>query len=117
MKTTEAREVIAEAVIQTLRAERWFVTDGGDGDNVLYHKVAHVLAAEIDRALGGLSRQWTMRYEGGGIDSGTTYLPIPGFPSDDVVKRSQNLEGRKIVIGWASGWSAIGESCDSGTSQ
>ncbi|SIC55733.1 Uncharacterised protein [Mycobacteroides abscessus subsp. abscessus] len=55
---SDARKLMSETIIATLRKERWFIVNGDDGGNELYHKVAHTLAAEIDKALGGLT-PWT----------------------------------------------------------
>ena len=60
-------------------------------------------AAEIDKALGGLTRQWTIRYRDGDV----TMRPSPGAPTQraiEIVK--QQLDDREIVVGWVSGWSA-----------
>lgn len=61
-----AQKLIAKTVINALRNERWFIEDGNDDDrsNVEYHKVAAVLAAEVDKALGGLKPEYGVRYEG-----------------------------------------------------
>ena len=63
------------------------------------------LAAEIDAALGGLERQWSVCYDGG-----VTMRPSPGMPPQDGVERTAEwfaTTGREIVIGWASGWSEL----------
>ncbi|WPH57686.1 hypothetical protein [Mycobacterium phage WXIN] len=70
------------------------------GPNTSAH--AEHLAEEIDKALGGLTAHWAVRYDDGGVTS----RPSPGTPAPDVVERVRtHLVGRKIVTGWVSGWS------------
>lgn len=70
----------------------------GPGEEGAYN--AH-LADEIDKALGGLERQWSVRYRDGGV----TMRPTLGLPSADTVERARRLfTDREIVIGWVS-WS------------
>ncbi|SHX07536.1 Uncharacterised protein [Mycobacteroides abscessus subsp. abscessus] len=61
---SKARGIIAGAVVQSLRDNGWYIEDA-DG-SYPYHRVAHALAADIDKALGGLERYhraWQRRSE------------------------------------------------------
>lgn len=60
------------------------------------------LSAEIDAALGGLARQWTVRY----CDGDVIMRPSPGLPTQSATEIvRENFNDREVVVGWVSGWS------------
>lgn len=115
---SDAQKAMAESIIATLRRERWFIHDQSDPEysNVIYHKAAHVLAAEIDKALGGLTReeQWVPVEQSGhrwqprdqalalaALDLYGARGPMHAADIDSPVDRIDH-ESR-----WVSGWSEV----------
>jgi len=69
---------------------------------------AEHVAGAVDAALGGLTRQWTVR----NLDGLATMQPHAGEPPVKAVERTRDLFSREprreIVVGWVGGWTAVG---------
>lgn len=81
-----------------------FPIKGINWDLLAQEILADHLGEEIVKALGGLTRQWAVRYHDGGV----TTRPSPGMPSAEIVERARTLlTDREVVIGWVSEWKPV----------
>ena len=109
----QAQKLMAKTVINALRNERWFIEEGNDDDrsNVEYHKVAAVLAAEVDKALGGLGLAWAAV-----LPDNSYFGPFheaaefsPGEARKHAEADVAEYEDAALKTRWVSGWSEVSD--------